>query len=287
MTPRLRPSIEPAGPGGLEPNIETSARSQNPEDGTPGKETRESLGLIFYTGVHKAYMAQHLTHTMLSLNTLIQRKSDFQVSRWILDSGAFTRARRGIPHLPVREYAEKIRRWSKCGTMDACVSQDMMCEPFILEITGKTVEEHQQISTRNWLSLKDEDPGVYVMPVIQGWTPADYARHTKEMSPHLEEGAWTGLGSVCKRQGKPQAISAVITAIMSVRPDLRLHGFGVKTTALSRADIYQRLHSADSMAWSYQGRRMEPKRNNDIAYCLEWTRNVVQMTKKTAQASLM
>lgn len=76
----------------------------------------------------------------------------------------------------------------------------------------------------------------------------EYARHTKELSPHLEEGAWTGLGPVCKRQGRPAQLSAILTAVLNVRPGLRLHGFGVKTTALQRLDIASRLHSTDSMA---------------------------------------
>ena len=241
---------------------------------------------VFYTGIHKPHMARRLSHSMLSLNTLIERKADFRTNNWILDSGAFTRTSKGTPHLPVKMYAEQIRRWSDCGTMDAAVAQDMMCEPHILRITGMTVREHQFISTRNWLELLEENPGVYVMPVIQGWEPRDYARHTEDMSPDLAENAWAGVGSVCKRQGRPREISAVLTAILTVRPDLRLHGFGVKTTALSHADISERLHSADSMAWSYDGRRMNPPRNNDINHCLDWTERVNNLEIKTSQGSL-
>ena len=44
-------------------------------------------------------------------------------------------------------------------------------------------------------------------------------------------------------------------AIKRERPDLRLHGFGVKTTALASSVVRDCLYSADSMAWSYAARR--------------------------------
>lgn len=49
--------------------------------------------------------------------------------------------------------------------------------------------------------------------------------------------------------------NTVLDAILRLRPDLRLHGFGVKTTALANGAIRAALYSADSMAWSYNARR--------------------------------
>lgn len=39
------------------------------------------------------------------------------------------------------------------------------------------------------------------------------------------------------------------------RPDLLLHGFGLKTTALACGAVRDLLHTADSMAWSFAARR--------------------------------
>jgi hypothetical protein len=64
-----------------------------------------------------------------------------------------------------------------------------------------------------------------------------------------------GVGSVCKRNGDPAAVLAVLDAIAAVRPDLRLHGFGLKLTALTSERIRARLYSADSMAWSLHARK--------------------------------
>ena len=103
-----------------------------------------------------------------------------------------------------------------------------MFEPFVLEITGLTVAQHQDLSTRNYLNLRELDTGTYTMPVLQGFHPDEYARHARQLSAELPEGAWTGVGSVCKRRGTPAGVARVITAIQDVRPDLKLHGFGVK-----------------------------------------------------------
>ena len=46
-----------------------------------------------YAGIHHPAMAQHVPHTMVSINPLLNRRSDFYPNDWRLDSGAFSRAR--------------------------------------------------------------------------------------------------------------------------------------------------------------------------------------------------
>ena len=52
----------------------------------------------------------------------------------------------------------------------------MMCAPFILEKTGLSVEQHQEITIRRYLKIAAETDA-YVTPVLQGFEPRDYARH--------------------------------------------------------------------------------------------------------------
>lgn len=139
------------------------------------------------------------------------------------------------------------------------VSQDYMCEPFILEKTGLTIADHQRLTIERYdeLSLTwemFEDGTVPIMPVLQGWDPQDYVDHLRAYGDRITEGMWVGVGSVCKRQGDPALILAVLTAIKTERPDLRLHGFGVKQTALRDPRVCKLLYSADSMAWSFAAR---------------------------------
>ncbi len=210
----------------------------------------------FFIGLHQPSDARHFDHVMVSVNRLRQRKSDFVVNEWVMDSGAFTEvARHGGYREGVGEYAAQVRRWRRCGHMVACVAQDWMCEPFVLARTGKTLAEHQRLTIERYDALLDADCGAYVLPVLQGYHPDDYARHADQYGARLAHGDWVGVGSVCKRNSTPREVAAVLLAIHGVRPDLRLHGFGLKSTALAMPLVHELLHSADSMAWGFAARR--------------------------------
>lgn len=88
-----------------------------------------------------------------------------------------------------------------------------------------------------------------------GYDPEDYVRHIAMYGDRLEPGMWVGVGSVCKRNGDPESIVAVLAAVRAVRPDLRLHGFGVKQTALEHPGVREMIDTADSMAWSDAARK--------------------------------
>ncbi len=218
----------------------------------------------FFIGCHQPADAQHLTRPFISRNRLKDRKSGFKVGEWIMDSGAFTQIlKHGGYTDGVEEYAAQIRRWSTNGTLLAAVAQDYMCEAHMLKITGMTVPEHQRLTIERYDDLLACDvAGVYILPVLQGYEPEDYAQHVAMYGARLAPGAWVGVGSVCKRNGNPAAIVRVLQAIKNVRPDLRLHGFGLKSTALSSPHITALLHTSDSMAWSFAARR-EGRNPND------------------------
>jgi hypothetical protein len=212
--------------------------------------------VIFYVGMHHPHQAHRVARAMVSVNALRNRRSDFPVKEWILDSGAFTTVtKHGNYTEPIDAYAEQIHRWASCGTLVAAVSQDWMCEPFIIERTGRSVEEHQALTIARYCELTRLVNGVAIMPVLQGYEPQQYAVHVRAYGRLLPYGAWVGVGSVCKRNAKPAAIAAVLEAIHAERPDLRLHGFGVKLTALADPRVRAMLYSADSMAWSFRARR--------------------------------
>jgi len=212
---------------------------------------------------------------MISINRLINRRSDFQVNDWILDSGAFTRISQGREHLPAVDYVDHIIRWSTCGRLLAAVSQDWMCEPFVLEETGLNRVEHQVLTIERFQELRQLlGWRVYLMPVIQGYAPSDYQEHIQMYDSDLVEGAWVGVGSVCKRNARPNQVSEILEAIWEVRPDLQLHGFGIKTTALRSHRVSRRLYSCDSMAWSYAARR-DGRNPNSVDEAIQFTEQIV------------
>lgn len=209
--------------------------------------------MIFFVGLHQVSDCKHFEKSFVSVNRLTKRKSDFIVKDWIMDSGAFSQIYNKGEHMPLEDYARLIKRWSTCGNMVAAVSQDYMCEDFILKKTGKTVKEHQELTIERYVKLK-ELTDVYIMPVLQGYQPEEYVEHIKMYGDLLTEGMYVGVGSVCKRNAKPLSALNVFKAIKDIRPDLKLHGFGLKITALQNKEIYDLLESSDSMAWSFNAR---------------------------------
>lgn len=212
----------------------------------------------FYVGVFDPHVADAHESVMLSANRLRRRRSTtFPIHDWIMDSGAFTLVTKhgGYPD-PVEEYAAVIRKFAGTGNLLTAVAQDYMCEPFVLERTGMTIEDHQRLTIERYDALIACDTaGVPIMPVLQGYAPEDYVAHVHAYGSRLTEGMWVGVGSVCKRNTNPGSIVAVLEAIAAVRPDLRLHGFGVKITALRNQRVRELFHSCDSMAWSFAARK--------------------------------
>lgn len=226
----------------------------------------------FFTGLHQPSDAKHFAAAFVSWVRLRTRRSAMVIGDWIMDSGAFSElSQHGRYRDSVAVYAREIRRWATngSGNLLAAVSQDWMCEPFIVAKTGLSVEIHQRNTIERYDALLEEQLPVYIMPVLQGFDPTDYVRHIAMYGDRLAPGAWVGVGSVCKRNGTPNQVAAVLLAINVARPDLRLHGFGLKTTAIGMPLVRSLLHTADSMAWSYAARR-EGRNPNDWREAKRW-----------------
>lgn len=211
----------------------------------------------FYVGLHQPSDAVHFQHCMVSVTRLKNRRSCFGVREWMLDSGAFTELfRHGRFRSSPEEYGSQVIRWWRCGYLIAAVSQDFMCEPFILEKTGLNVQEHQRQTIERYVAIRRKvGPLVYILPVLQGYWPEEYVSHIEQYGELLRPGQWVGVGSVCKRNADVEEIEAVLMAVKRARPDIRLHGFGVKLTALRSSVVRDCLWRADSMAWSYSARK--------------------------------
>jgi hypothetical protein len=210
-------------------------------------------------------MARHLPRVCLSITRITRRPRRGQIvcPEILLDSGAFSElALHGRYRETSLGYAESVRHACRLAPGIICaVAQDYMCEPFMLAKTGLTVAEHQRLTIRRYDELIMQPLPVPVMPVLQGYHPDDYVRHLDAYGGRLRPGMWVGVGSVCKRNRNPLEIVRVLSGIHAARPDLRLHGFGVKLTSLKNADVRRQLYSADSMAWSYNARRNGRDRN--------------------------
>lgn len=189
----------------------------------------------FYTGLHHPGDAQHFDRACISRNSLTKRRKPVDCEDIILDCAGFKTIdlNGGYPH-PASEWAHELHRlWSNgIVKITVAVSQDYMCEPWMLVKTGMTVEQHQRLTVERYDDLLvalhdlfDGPPPFEVTPVLQGYVIADYLRHIEMYGARLKPGMWVGVGSVCKRQGNVAIIEDLLSAIKGVRPDLRLHGF--------------------------------------------------------------
>lgn len=213
----------------------------------------------FYIGIHRPTLCPYFSRSFVSVNQVGDRGSGFGASSWIMDSGAFTEVTtHGRFRYTTEHYANQIKRLTRTRTLLAAVTQDYMCEGFVLAKTGMTVTDHQRLTVERYDSLVSHlsrlKCGTYLIPVLQGYDPHEYVEHLHRYDGRLPNGAWVGVGSVCKRNADPEAVYRVLDAILTVRPDLRLHGFGLKTTALGDPRVVKCLHTADSMAWSFAAR---------------------------------
>lgn len=218
----------------------------------------------FYIGLHQASDARYFDRCCINVQRLARRVKPLGCGELLLDSRAFRVLElHGEHQLTPLAYALLAARIARlCGQITV-VTQDYMCERYIFDCRFRllgvrfSVADHQRLTIARYdeLSFYASRLGLSVMPVLQGYSPAEYVSHVLQYGRRLKIGMWVGVGSVCKRNADPSAIRDVLYSIQRVRPDLRLHGFGIKTTSIAHPVVRQQLFSADSMAWSYAARK--------------------------------
>lgn len=252
----------------------------------------------FFPGLHQPGDAHNFKRACISIRRLWGRKKPLGDVEVLVDSGAFKELELyGEYQAGVEVYATELRRLYTQGVVRiiAAVAQDYMCEPFMLERTGLTIADHQRLTIERYDALVEALARLFggtcpfpVLPVLQGYAPADYVRHLEAYGSRLTHGMWVGIGSVCKRNSNPDRIAEVLEPIAALRPDLRLHGFGVKRTALWNAAVRLLFATTDSMAWSTAARREGRDRNSwreAMSFCTK-VADILQATPKPWQISL-
>lgn len=202
------------------------------------------------------------------------------VTDWALDSGGFTELQiHGEWLTDEHNYIRSVRRYAdEIGQLRWAAPQDWMCETSILNRTGLTVREHQLRTVRNLVRLRELASDLPWVPVLQGWALADYERcfDLYDLAGvNLLAEPLVGIGTVCRRQNSAEVER--IVRVFAAR-DLKLHGFGVKTTGLSR--YAGALSSSDSLAWSMRGRYVpgctpsHRTESNCLRFALSWYRRI-------------
>lgn len=228
----------------------------------------------FYLGTHLIHWLEFVNIPLFISERQLRKKKKLRsaVAKWCLDSGGFSELSMfGKWTITPKDYVSNIKRYNEyVGKLEWCAIQDYMCEPFIINKTGLSVKEHQQRTVNSYLELKNLAPDVNFIPILQGYAITDYLEHIELYSKHnidLTAFQTVGIGSVCRRQ-KTKEITNVLETIS--KHGISLHGFGIKKQGLEKSSDF--LFSADSMAWSFDGRYSWIKGHNhyNCANCLEF-----------------
>jgi hypothetical protein len=177
--------------------------------------------------------------------------------------------------------AGSVRRYSaEIGQLDWAAPQDWMCEDSVMRRTGLALRTHQRRTVANYLQLRDLDPLLPFIPVLQGQSVSDYHRCAdlyEGAGIDLAELPLVGVGSVCRRQ-HTREVEQIMRALSG--RGFTLHGFGVKITGLARyADA---ISSCDSAAWSLRGRHVpgcaagHRTESNCVRFALAWHEHLVR-----------
>lgn len=213
-------------------------------------------GVRMYFG-HSNYYARRALEKMEEPHGMLSAEAA-NAATWktcedlIVDSGGYQLMLDEGEHPPLSDYLETVRRWDG----DRFAVQDYPCEPDILKKYGRTVGEHQWMTTEAAAeavcAYEDGAADAKPISVIQGWETQDYLEHVDQLR---EAGVLTdtlGIGSVCRRH-QTDEIQEVILAIREALPSkCSLHAFGVKQTILADRTIRKALESADTTAWYYR-----------------------------------
>jgi len=255
-----------------------------------GGHAPEEAHRVFYLGTHRSgwlaaepgkdvptdVLAQWLAKVnvplFISRRQLEKRKVLPRASaRWALDSGGFSElSMHGDWKLAARDYVRLVRRFrDEIGLLDWAAPQDWMCETTMTDRTGLSRPQHIVRTVSSFLELRSMAPDLPIIPVLQGLTEEDYyvcAELYAKAGVDLRKEPVVGVGSICRRQHEMEALR--IVEILA-NDGMRLHGFGFKKAGLALAKKW--FVSADSMAWSFRGRRCEwscPEGKASCANCL-------------------
>lgn len=253
---------------------------------------------MFWLGTHEPAWLGRAGVPLFVAHPRLQRRPyrGRAIAPWALDSGGFTQVtQHGGWTIEPAAYADAVRGYQQTiGQLQWAAPQDWMVEDVALKATGLSVAEHQRRTVQSVLTLRDLAPDVPWVPVLQGWTPADYEACIglyAQAGVDLAAEPVVGLGTVCRRQDT-DAIGVLVSDLAA--HGLRLHGFGVKLQGVAKYGHL--LHSADSLAWSYGAYRGDgaagltcthQRHQNCLQYALWWRRHLLRQTDQPRQLQLM
>lgn len=199
----------------------------------------------------KALRVMEEPHIMLNAQSRMGVPWD-GIDHLFVDSGGYSLMLEEGEHPPVDEYLDIVEGYGA----EMWAVQDYPCEPEILSRYGRSVRDHQHMTTAATaeciVRAEERDIDGEPVAVLQGWELQDYLHHIDQLS---DEGLLTehiGIGSVCRRN-QTQNIRRIVKTIRKELPSRhKLHAFGVKNEILNDRATRESLWSADTTAWYFR-----------------------------------
>jgi hypothetical protein len=211
----------------------------------------------FYFGAasgssRKALRELHEPNVMLNYATKNNRPWD-GIDRLFIDSGGYSFMKgKGEYGTTDSEYLDFIEDHEP----HLYALRDYPCEPDVLDEHGRTVRDHQRLTTERHVSLLSKLQGRDIpgqpLSVIQGWTRSDYLTHIDELRENDALTDYVGIGSVCRRNQEAEIRRIILAVRDAVPTETDLHAFGVKGSVLRYPDVRRALSSADSQSYEMQ-----------------------------------
>jgi hypothetical protein len=198
----------------------------------------------FLLGTHKpGWLARAGVPLMVCDRRLrVYQRLPVAAAPWALDSGGFTELQQfGRWTVGPAGYAARVRRYrDEIGELTWAAPQDWMCEPIVISGgragrltfagTGLTVAEHQRRTVASLAQLRALAPDVWWLPVLQGYTAAEYLLRTKQ--DQVGAGLWHGCLGLTLLTRFDDAKFAAPFRVDAVRPD-----GGVVSTSTSQHGV--------------------------------------------------
>ena len=175
-------------------------------------------------------------------------------SVWVDCGGFHSSLKEGHYTKTDQEYLEYIEKHQP----EFFALRDYPCEPELMKKHNVNPRIQIQRTLENHLKLLDLLENYNIkstpVPVLQGWILEDYLYSIDLYNEHNLIMPYMAIGSVCRRNKTKQIIKIITKVKEKLGDDIRLHGFGVKISALKNKACFDALWSVDSGAWDYEAR---------------------------------
>jgi hypothetical protein len=194
-------------------------------------------------------------HILINYATKMNKPPKYPYETLFIDSGGFfSSLKAGMYLTDNKHYLDYIQKVKP----DFFALRDFPCEPELLKKHHRSVNDHIRMTVENHVALLDMLPEYSIdakpVPVLQGWRREDYLHCIDLFNEAGLMGDYMAIGSVCRRTAVENIREVIVAVRDNVPAWVRLHGFGVKLTALRDLAIWNALYSVDSGAWDFEAR---------------------------------